>query len=94
MLEFELPSEIVLDLLQRGLRRLDLAISGRKFCRRNRHLRIDFGDTLPAPWLALTRELSCGRNEKINAGYAARPWEPVTGAGGAAWRMSRDTARV
>lgn len=46
---------------------------------------IDFGDTLPAPWLALTRELSCGRNEKINAGYAARPWEPVTGAGGAAW---------
>jgi len=46
---------------------------------------IDFGDTLPAPWLALTRELSCGRNEKINAGYATRPWEPVTGAGGAAW---------
>lgn len=46
---------------------------------------IDFGDTLPAPWLALTRELSCGRNEKINAGYAMRPWEPVTGAGGAAW---------
>ncbi len=46
---------------------------------------IDFGDTLPAPWLALTRELSCGRNEKINAGYATRPWEAVTGAGGAAW---------
>lgn len=46
---------------------------------------IDFGDTLPAPWLALTRELSCGRNEKINAGYADRPWESVTGAGGAAW---------
>lgn len=46
---------------------------------------IDFGDALPAAWLALTRELSCGRNEKINAGYATRPWEPVTGAGGAAW---------
>lgn len=46
---------------------------------------IDFADTLPAPWLALTRELSCGRNEKINAGYPTRPWEAVTGAGGAAW---------
>lgn len=46
---------------------------------------IDFGNTLPAAWQALTREFSCGRNEKINAGYATRPWEPRVGAGGAAW---------
>ncbi|MCG6120202.1 MAG: NAD(P)/FAD-dependent oxidoreductase, partial [Blastomonas sp.] len=46
---------------------------------------IDFGDTLPPAWQALTQEFSCGRNEKINAGYAARPWEPLVGAGGAAW---------
>ena len=46
---------------------------------------IDFGDSLPAAWQALTEEFSCGRNEKINAGYATRPWEPLVGAGGAAW---------
>jgi monoamine oxidase len=46
---------------------------------------IDFGDTLPPAWQALAQEFSCGRNEKINAGYAARPWEPLVGAGGAAW---------
>ncbi len=46
---------------------------------------IDFGDTLPPAWQALTQEFSCGRNEKINAGYATRPWEPLVGAGGAAW---------
>jgi monoamine oxidase len=46
---------------------------------------IDFTDTLPPAWQALTREFSCGRNEKINAGYATRPWEPLVGAGGAAW---------
>lgn len=46
---------------------------------------IDFGDTLPPAWLALTREFGCGRNEKINAGYSARPWEARIGAGGAAW---------
>ena len=48
---------------------------------------IDFGDTLPPSWLALTQEFSCGRNEKINAGYATRPWEPLVGAGGAAWAV-------
>lgn len=48
---------------------------------------IDFGDTLPASWQALTSEFSCGRNEKINAGYATRPWEPLVGAGGAAWAV-------
>lgn len=48
---------------------------------------IDFGDTLPPAWQALTQELSCGRNEKINAGYATRPWEPLVGAGGAAWAV-------
>ncbi len=46
---------------------------------------IDFGNTLPPAWQALTQEFSCGRNEKINAGYATRPWEPLVGAGGAAW---------
>lgn len=49
---------------------------------------IDFGDTLPPAWQALTQEFSCGRNEKINAGYATRPWEPLIGAGGAAWSAS------
>lgn len=48
---------------------------------------IDFGDTLPASWQALTQEFGCGRNEKINAGYAERPWEPLVGAGGAAWAV-------
>lgn len=48
---------------------------------------IDFGTSLPAAWQALTRELSCGRNEKINAGYATRPWEAKVGAGGAAWAV-------
>lgn len=51
---------------------------------------IDFGDALPPDWLALTRELGCGRNEKINAGYAARPWESRIGAGGAAWAAQTD----
>lgn len=48
---------------------------------------IDFGETLPPSWSELTRTFSCGRNEKINAGYASRPWEPLVGAGGAAWAV-------
>lgn len=51
---------------------------------------IDFGNTLPKSWQALVSELGCGRNEKINAGYASRPWEAVTGAGGAAWAVRTD----
>ncbi|MET0587498.1 MAG: NAD(P)/FAD-dependent oxidoreductase [Novosphingobium sp.] len=48
---------------------------------------IDYGGLLPDSWAALVREIDCGRNEKINAGYSARIWEPQTGPAGAAWAV-------
>lgn len=48
---------------------------------------IDYGDLLPESWRRVVAEIDCGRNEKINAGYAARSWEPVTGPAGAAWAV-------
>lgn len=48
---------------------------------------IDYGGLLPEAWAALVNEIDCGRNEKINAGYAARVWESVTGPAGAAWAV-------
>lgn len=48
---------------------------------------IDYGDLLPEDWAALVGEIDCGRNEKINAGYAARVWEQHTGPAGAAWAV-------
>lgn len=48
---------------------------------------IDYGDLLPESWRRVIAEIECGRNEKINAGYAARVWEPVTGPAGAAWAV-------
>lgn len=47
--------------------------------------RIDYGGLLPEGWAALVGEIDCGRNEKINAGYAARVWEERTGPAGSAW---------
>lgn len=46
---------------------------------------IDYGGLLPDSWTAFVREIECGRNEKINAGYTARVWEPQTGPAGSAW---------
>lgn len=48
---------------------------------------IDYGGLLPEDWAALLSEIECGRNEKINAGYAARVWEGRTGPAGAAWAV-------
>ena len=48
---------------------------------------IDYGGLLSEPWTALVREIDCGRNEKINAGYAARVWEKQTGPAGSAWAV-------
>jgi monoamine oxidase len=48
---------------------------------------IDFGGLLPEPWSALVSEIECGRNEKINAGYATRVWEKQTGPAGSAWAV-------
>ncbi|HMO75384.1 MAG TPA: NAD(P)/FAD-dependent oxidoreductase [Sphingopyxis sp.] len=48
---------------------------------------IDYGGLLPESWAALVGEIDCGRNEKINAGYAARIWEKQTGPAGAAWAV-------
>lgn len=48
---------------------------------------IDYGGLLPEAWAALVSEIDCGRNEKINAGYAARVWEKQTGPAGAAWAV-------
>lgn len=48
---------------------------------------IDYGGLLSDGWAALVREIDCGRNEKINAGYAARVWEKHTGPAGAAWAV-------
>lgn len=48
---------------------------------------IDYGGLLSADWAALVGEIDCGRNEKINAGYAARVWEKAIGPAGAAWAV-------
>ncbi len=48
---------------------------------------IDYGDLLPDSWRALVAEIDCGRNEKINAGYATRSWEAQTGPAGSAWAV-------
>ncbi len=48
---------------------------------------IDYGDLLPDSWRTLVGEIDCGRNEKINAGYAARSWEAQTGPAGSAWAV-------
>jgi monoamine oxidase len=48
---------------------------------------IDYGGLLPESWAALVGEIDCGRNEKINAGYAARVWEKQTGPAGSAWAV-------
>lgn len=48
---------------------------------------IDYGNLLPAGWKRVVAEIDSGRNEKINAGYAARSWEGVTGPAGAAWAV-------
>jgi monoamine oxidase len=48
---------------------------------------IDYGGLLPEGWAALVGEIDCGRNEKINAGYAARVWEKQTGPAGSAWAV-------
>lgn len=48
---------------------------------------IDYGDLLPESWRNLVGEIDCGRNEKINAGYAARAWEAQTGPAGSAWAV-------
>lgn len=48
---------------------------------------IDYGDLLPESWRTLVAEIDCGRNEKINAGYAKRSWEAQTGPAGAAWAV-------
>lgn len=48
---------------------------------------IDYGGLLSSDWAALVGEIDCGRNEKINAGYAARVWEAETGPAGAAWAV-------
>lgn len=46
---------------------------------------IDYGDLLPESWRTVIAEIDSGRNEKINAGYAQRTWQPATGPAGAAW---------
>lgn len=48
---------------------------------------IDYGGLLPERWMTLVSEFDCGRNEKINAGYAARVWEKQTGPAGSAWAV-------
>lgn len=48
---------------------------------------IDYGGLLPKEWAALVAEIDSGRNDKINAGYAARVWEEETGPAGAAWAV-------
>ena len=48
---------------------------------------IDYGDLLPAGWRTVVGEIESGRNEKINAGYALRGWQPATGPAGAAWAV-------
>lgn len=48
---------------------------------------IDYGGLLSEDWAALVSEIGCGRNEKINAGYAERVWEKATGPAGAAWAV-------
>lgn len=48
---------------------------------------IDYGGLLPEGWAALVGEIECGRNEKINAGYAARVWEKQTGPAGSVWAV-------
>lgn len=50
---------------------------------------IDYGGLLSPDWAGLVGEIECGRNEKINAGYAARVWEPHTGPAGSAWAVDR-----
>lgn len=46
---------------------------------------VDHGGLFAAPWRALAAELRLGRNEKLNAAYARRVWEPAMGAGGSSW---------
>jgi monoamine oxidase len=46
---------------------------------------IDYGGLLPGNWAAFVSEAECGRNEKINAGYADRLWEKQTGPAGSGW---------
>lgn len=48
---------------------------------------IDYGGLLPEEWAALVSEIECGRNEKINAGYAQRIWDDQTGPAGSAWAV-------
>ena len=48
---------------------------------------IDYGGLLPDDWAALVNEMECGRNEKINAGYARRVWDEQTGPAGSAWAV-------
>lgn len=48
---------------------------------------IDYGGLLSESWAAFVGEVECGRNEKINAGYAARLWEKQTGPAGSAWAV-------
>ena len=48
---------------------------------------IDYGGLLPDSWARFVGEIECGRNEKINAGYAARAWEDQTGPAGSAWAV-------
>ncbi|MEJ7925985.1 NAD(P)/FAD-dependent oxidoreductase [Sphingobium sp. AN641] len=55
---------------------------------------IDYGGLLPDAWTALVGEIECGRNEKINAGYAARIWEEHTGPAGSAWAVDTKGAGV
>jgi monoamine oxidase len=51
---------------------------------------IDHGGLFSTPWQALGRELRLGNNEKINAAYGKRVWQPAMGAAGAAWNASAD----
>lgn len=48
---------------------------------------IDYGGLLPKEWQALVAEFDSGRNDKINAGYANRLWDGITGPAGAAWMV-------
>ncbi|WP_176594109.1 NAD(P)/FAD-dependent oxidoreductase [Sphingobium sp. EM0848] len=55
---------------------------------------IDYRGLLTEGWAAVVEEIECGRNEKINAGYAERVWEKYTGPAGSAWAVDKGGAGI